>query len=422
MADDDAGKGVGVAERAEHMEGRKESVPRPLLGFCGLGVIPVVLYAMGGEVSVYRLISMGLFGIGASLSLGAFVGALFGVPKRLQDVGRASEAAYASNSNLEQISDWLTKILVGVSLTQVPALSGVIQSAGSHLANGAGAPNASAFFSVLTLYYVFTGFFIGYLWTSFTLRARLEATERGLVEDVAAKFAQDPHFEEAVEKATKQLVATDLGEKIEDVVSEKDRRDLLARSTVNRQLEPPKGGTRPTPAEFREAVLGGSDRARYEIFETARTHRREVYQLRDPSKRKEASEPIIPIFEALIEADIQGKFHRNYGQLGFTLKLAERWEEAERHLSRAIEIRDENGELGYPLYELNRAECRIKMGRQFETLVGAAEGAREAILADIKAAIARSPDIHRRLLEAGPVNRTVLDWLTAQKIDVQSLA
>ena len=47
----------------------------------------------------------------AAFSIGGFLGFIFGVPRT-----GTTDAAVQSNTNLEQVSDWLTKIVVGVSL------------------------------------------------------------------------------------------------------------------------------------------------------------------------------------------------------------------------------------------------------------------------------------------------------------------
>jgi tetratricopeptide (TPR) repeat protein len=53
---------------------------------------------------------------------GGFIGFLFGVP-RVQTAEARTNAAIASNTNLEQVSDWLTKIIVGVSLVEFPRIN-----------------------------------------------------------------------------------------------------------------------------------------------------------------------------------------------------------------------------------------------------------------------------------------------------------
>ncbi|MFI7001494.1 hypothetical protein [Nocardia sp. NPDC050175] len=63
----------------------------------------------------------------ATTSAGGLLGFLFGIPRALSsdtsselDRPRVNRGArFAANTNLEQISDWLTKIIVGVTLTQL---------------------------------------------------------------------------------------------------------------------------------------------------------------------------------------------------------------------------------------------------------------------------------------------------------------
>lgn len=94
--------------------------------------------------TTFRTASLGLLLASASFLVGALLGFLFGIPGTLQSnatpapaapaaagagaetaeddepapAARVREPAYRSNTSLEQISDWLTKILVGLSLTQ----------------------------------------------------------------------------------------------------------------------------------------------------------------------------------------------------------------------------------------------------------------------------------------------------------------
>ena len=71
----------------------------------------------------------GLFLAGASTLVGSLAGFLFGVPVRerepgTDDTGSANRSiGYRPNTNLEQISDWLTKIIVGIGLVQFPKIS-----------------------------------------------------------------------------------------------------------------------------------------------------------------------------------------------------------------------------------------------------------------------------------------------------------
>ena len=58
----------------------------------------------------------------ASATLGALVGFTFAIPRVLQATNIRPDSKYERlivNTNFEQISDWLTKILVGVSLVEI---------------------------------------------------------------------------------------------------------------------------------------------------------------------------------------------------------------------------------------------------------------------------------------------------------------
>jgi hypothetical protein len=100
----------------------------------GIGGLAMIAYAIavGSQWRILSIAAVALLAGIAGVMVGLFIGFLFGVPKSLQ--GRSSTgqqtdrvapnpkevaAAYEANTNLEQISDWLTKILVGVSLTQL---------------------------------------------------------------------------------------------------------------------------------------------------------------------------------------------------------------------------------------------------------------------------------------------------------------
>ena len=116
--------------------GGREEPPTGLWTFyvvVGLGLALVVLYALQFERPIaISVVATGVAAAGASAFVGGLLGFLFGIPRALQgdhpDGPRAADgsgrdglpaASYRANTNLEQISDWLTKILVGVGLVQI---------------------------------------------------------------------------------------------------------------------------------------------------------------------------------------------------------------------------------------------------------------------------------------------------------------
>jgi hypothetical protein len=174
--------------------------------------------------------------------------------------------------------------------------------------------------------------------------------------------------------------------------------DKKALSLVERLLNPIPGTPIPTQEELNAAMKPASTPARSRIFFKAQKLRQENWQ---GDKAKMAR--TIPIFRALIAADVKNAYHANHAELGFALKDQDdrHRREAEEQLSLAIEIRDNLGEKGYLIYEFNRALCRIYQDAGF-TAGPSDDKTKQAILADLKAAaqeaslaalIAKEPDI-----------------------------
>ncbi|WP_224373045.1 DoxX-like family protein [Hyalangium versicolor] len=110
----------------------------------------------------------------ACLSTGALIGFIFGVPrylKRKQGVEKA--ARYVPNTNIEKLSDWLTKILIGVGLVEFHALGGILQRLSDFFASGAvvrpdqsaSVSEARTFASAIIVYFVVAGVIQGFLLT-----------------------------------------------------------------------------------------------------------------------------------------------------------------------------------------------------------------------------------------------------------------
>ena len=76
------------------------------------------------------------------------------------------------NTNLEEISDWLTKILVGLGLSQISQVPSALNSLSSYLSEGIGGPTGSAkvFALAIIVYFSVVGFIGGYLVTRLVLQ------------------------------------------------------------------------------------------------------------------------------------------------------------------------------------------------------------------------------------------------------------
>jgi hypothetical protein len=154
-----------------------------------IGIVSLILLSVAITPHLGVLASAFLFAI-ASIAAGALIGFLFGVPRSVSSDGGEESAPGSlishirANTNLEQVSDWLTKILIGATLVQL----GKIPSTASRLF-GAMAPalgdtsSSAAFAGGIVIYFGVLGFLTGWLAT------RLYLGEAMRNADVTAKVA-----------------------------------------------------------------------------------------------------------------------------------------------------------------------------------------------------------------------------------------
>ena len=85
---------------------------------------------------------------------------------------------FQQNTNLEEISDWLTKILVGVGLTQLSGISQALNQAAVAIQDALGSPPQNYVFALaILIYFPVCGFLVGYLWTRLNLANALTRSE-----------------------------------------------------------------------------------------------------------------------------------------------------------------------------------------------------------------------------------------------------
>lgn len=187
------------------IEGDRPDQPRLPKGLIlviaiAVGGLGLVVYALAsarheenfgaGLGAIAHSFGVGLMIAGAAFFIGTLAGFLFGIPRSQQpdarseqgaadasDDNTANRAGLQVNTNLEQISDWLTKILVGVGLTQLNTLPEKLADLSAFLGAAFGTgDNHEAFAISLATFYGVTGFLFGYLATRlFLQRDFLEA-------------------------------------------------------------------------------------------------------------------------------------------------------------------------------------------------------------------------------------------------------
>jgi hypothetical protein len=372
-------------ENDEHLE---RAIPK-LKMTIGFGLLVVIVYPISSLklTEIISNASTGLMLAGASLLAGGLLGFLFGIPRTLQreTLGEPRERekviadqdekgiTYQVNTNLEQISDWLTKIIVGVGLTQLNKIPGKIQEVAQFAAQGMACSQTLAV--ALIIFFTVSGFFYSYLWARLYLGTLLRAADLAMLKKEVKKY--------------------------------KDQRsaDDTASELVEIQLEHPEKHV--DEEMLKTAIKSALPGAKARIFYQAQEIRSDNWK-----KDKSKMERTIPIFRALVESDVDDDYHRNHGQLGYALKDQRKpdWAEAESELSKAIEIRDKKGDLGWIYYEFNRAVCRINLDKDFKNNRKSKPDVAKGIVADLKKSVEYG--LEDLIMKIDEINK----WLKINKV------
>jgi hypothetical protein len=189
----------------------------------GVGVAAIVGYAAvfphsaaAGRPSFLSVLFVGVACALAAAALGAAVGFLFGIPRTLRAEPDAQRSGYAANTSLEEISDWLTKIIIGVTLVQIgAAVDGLGRLFSALGPSFGGRPDSSAFAAALLIYFSVLGFGGSWLSTRLYLATALSDVDRLLEEAAAADRAGDP--ERAAQLRRAAFALTEAGKQYEDL-------------------------------------------------------------------------------------------------------------------------------------------------------------------------------------------------------------
>lgn len=152
--------------------------------FPAIGIICILLYALTAGKSIWILQSFAIFFFigGAAYVGGGLMGFLFGIPKVVKN--KSTEVTYTPNTNLEDVSDWLTKILLGVGLTQIDEIFNWLAKISHYAASDLYAlGDESVFIACLIVYFVVCGFISGYLGTRIILPNVFNRNDNDLAKD-----------------------------------------------------------------------------------------------------------------------------------------------------------------------------------------------------------------------------------------------
>ncbi len=131
----------------------------------------------------------------ACLLTGTAIGFLFGIPKILQNnqvtAPGATTPVYQQqvNTNLTEISDWLTKIIVGLGLVNLNKIPPYLSNIAKILADGLCQPASSAlaFACGIIVTYLILGFLFGYIITRLYLSSAFSVADQRALRIIAQK-------------------------------------------------------------------------------------------------------------------------------------------------------------------------------------------------------------------------------------------
>jgi hypothetical protein len=377
---------------------------KTLILIVGGGFLSTVVYALqAATLSQFAsILSVAILIGGAALLVGGLLGFLFGIPRTYQsdrvpeqpasdnEEGeeqrrKATGSRYQANTNLEQISDWLAKILVGVGLTQLTAIPEALKQFSEYVAPGLGGFRSSLAFGVsMPVFFLVCGFLFGYLWTRIYL---LEILKR------ADEFGQ-------------------LKQQIHEIKSQAEK-DLLARNLTEQQLSEE---VKEVPQnDLTKAITEATLETQLQIFYRANNVRRSTWRDNKPHMER-----TIPVFRAFLDSNVEEIIHWKHAQLAYALKDKRKPEftEALMEINKAIEIRDQLQETAeFPMYDFTRALIMILMDRSFKEKKPSSQDSKEKISADLKTA-AKSSYVSNIITTD---QKEILDWMKINQVTKRSI-
>lgn len=125
-----------------------------------LSIVGILTYSATMGSNSFIIISLSVFIILSSFAIGFFTGTLFGMPKRNETNG----SNYSLNNSLIEISEWLTKIIVGISLVNLKKIPEYLEKLGQFIYENSGVASSSFKIYTISLIVFFTifGLYLGY--------------------------------------------------------------------------------------------------------------------------------------------------------------------------------------------------------------------------------------------------------------------
>lgn len=146
-----------------------------IIGLVGFSLVPPVNFK---HLFVFILLSA------TAYITGFFLGFLFGIPKRNED----NESVYDLNTNLVDISDWLTKIIIGIGLIEIKSMAGFLESAGVYVRDAIGGDDSVKVFTIfIIVYFSIFGLYYGFNYMRLYLSGLYKGADDNLMNEALAE-------------------------------------------------------------------------------------------------------------------------------------------------------------------------------------------------------------------------------------------
>lgn len=157
-----------------------------------IGLIGILIYVYQDYVCAvitkkisyaYSMLATLFFVAGALFTFSNLIGFLFGIPRTtVIDESEKSKSQYIGNDNLLQVSDWITKIILGLGLTQINEIPHLLKRIAKFIIENTHVSN-QALIILIILYFTCLGFLFGYLWTRLYFIKMLHASDNDVNKD-----------------------------------------------------------------------------------------------------------------------------------------------------------------------------------------------------------------------------------------------
>jgi hypothetical protein len=228
-----------VAEILRRRQARKRILEWAIWTSIAAFVCVILAAAQGREWKGWLIaLGQGLLAAGGPAAVGILIGFVFGFPNatplprngggrsNAKDGATPPSTGVIPNTNLKEVSDWLTKILLGATLTQLKTIADVASKAADALGVVFGGGSTGHTIGGLVIaFFSIAGFFTGYLITSLFLPREIQNLfdDLALSPDAESIVAQLPPDKQnlvraELKKGQQRDQATDEMRRVEEVM------------------------------------------------------------------------------------------------------------------------------------------------------------------------------------------------------------